>query len=233
MTTMYEMCMNCYELTSIAYPSIMDACLTWYGAHISNKLLTSFTGPTSMNACTTMGQCFQTSTSILSIVLPASMNALLDMSAVFFSCNAMVSVTPPLNLPVVTNISSFCGSPLLTYCGPITFGTQQVAAGSFLSPRLMATISFPTLRVSQFTLSGGPLAGNLVTSVNIDWANSTYGGTGSQIILNYLNLSAAEINRIFTALPTVTGKTIGVNLCTGSATCTPAIATAKGWTVVK
>jgi hypothetical protein len=54
-----------------------------------------------------------------------------------------------------------------------------------------------------------------------------------QILLNYLNLSSAEINRILTALPTVSGKTINVSLCTGSAGCNPAIATAKGWTVVR
>ena len=48
---------------------------------------------------------------------------------------------------------------------------------------------------------------------------------------NASSLQAAEIDEIFTDLPTVSGKTITVTGTAGASTCTPAIAQAKGWTV--
>jgi hypothetical protein len=44
-------------------------------------------------------------------------------------------------------------------------------------------------------------------------------------------LSAAELDAIYTRLPTVTGQTITVTGNYGAAGDNPAIATAKGWTV--
>ena len=44
-------------------------------------------------------------------------------------------------------------------------------------------------------------------------------------------LQAAEIDEIFTDLPTVVGKTITVTGTAGASTCTPSIAQAKGWAV--
>ena len=94
------------------------------------------------------------------------------------------------------------------------------------------TFSIPTLRASSFTLTG---TSNAVRSniayINIDWANSNFGGTGN-IDIRYNALSATELDRIFTALPTVTGThVINVASNIGSATCNTAIATVKGWTV--
>lgn len=60
---------------------------------------------------------------------------------------------------------------------------------------------------------------------------STFSGSSPQINLSYNTLTAAQINVIFTALPTVTSKTIVITGCTGAATCTRTIATTKGWTV--
>jgi hypothetical protein len=45
------------------------------------------------------------------------------------------------------------------------------------------------------------------------------------------NLSAANLNAIYTALPTVSGQTITRSGNIGAASDTPTIATAKGWTV--
>lgn len=232
-TTMYQVCQNCYALTTVVYPASMNSVLTWYAGHFTNKLLTSFTGPTSMNVCTTIGQLFYNCYVLSSCVLPASMNLLQDCSSVFFGANSMTSITPPPNLPVCSNISSFSSSSLLAYLGPITFGTIQVNASSITSTRVMATFSLLTLRVTVFSISSSPLAGNQVTSVDIAWNLSSWSNAVVVLILNYLNISATEINRIFTALPVVVGKTVNVANCTGSAGCTPAIAQAKGWTVVR
>jgi len=233
-TTLYQAFMNCYEMTTCVYPPTMDAVLTMYCVHFTNKLLTSVTFPTSMNACTTAGQGIQGSISLVTCVMPASMNALQSLNAFLFGCTALSSVTPPPSLPAINDISSFTSADtLVSYFGQIAFPATQVNAGGITSGRLITSFYQPTLRASIFNISGSPLSGNLMTSVEIDWANSTYGGVAPQILLNYLNLSSAEINRILTALPTVSGKTINVSLCTGSATCNPAIATAKGWTVLR
>ena len=96
----------------------------------------------------------------------------------------------------------------------------------------LKTFKQPTLRVSKLTLRGASLAtASALHTIDIDWANSTCGGTSPQIDIRWNSLSATTIDAIFTALPVVTGKTINVAGNPGSATCTPTIATAKGWTV--
>jgi hypothetical protein len=45
------------------------------------------------------------------------------------------------------------------------------------------------------------------------------------------NLSSAALDALYTSLPTVTAQTITVTNNHGNAADTPAIATAKGWTV--
>lgn len=66
--------------------------------------------------------------------------------------------------------------------------------------------------------------------VNIDYANSTFTSTGIRI--KGTKLEATEINRIFSALPTVaSATTIDVTENPGYATCDKTIAQAKGWTV--
>ena len=85
----------------------------------------------------------------------------------------------------------------------------------------------PTLKVNQLILRGNSLAtASSLHTIDIDWANSTYGGGSPQIDIRWNSLSATTIDAIFTALPVVTGKTINVAGTPGSATCTPAIATA-------
>jgi surface protein len=44
-------------------------------------------------------------------------------------------------------------------------------------------------------------------------------------------LDAAQLNTMFTNMPTVTGQTVTITNCPGAATCDRSIATGKGWTV--
>jgi len=50
--------------------------------------------------------------------------------------------------------------------------------------------------------------------------------------IQYCKLSATYLNAYYTALPTVSAQTLSVTGNWGTATDNPAIATAKGWTVV-
>ena len=88
----------------------------------------------------------------------------------------------------------------------------------------------PKMRCTRFRIGAGSTNCAPVTSVEIDWANSNY-SAGAAAIYLYCSLDATELNRIFTALPTVTGKTIYIKGNPGTATCNKTIATGKGWTV--
>ena len=84
--------------------------------------------------------------------------------------------------------------------------------------------------------SGIPTAGTLSIS-KINGASQLTSiknvGTSAAFALLGGSLSAAEINKFFTELPSTTQTaTLDFRYNTGSATCTPSIATAKGYTVV-
>ena len=121
--------------------------------------------------------------------------------------------------------------PSLDTITTCTFGNSMVD-WSFIIKDLRTFIQ-PSLKVSKLLARGNSLAtASQLHTINIDWANSTYGGTSPQIDIRWNSLSATTIDAIFTALPVVTGKTINVAGNPGSATCTPAIASLKGWTVI-
>jgi len=129
-------------------------------------------------------------------------------------------------------MSSFASvSPKVNYISTCTFPSTQVNAGGLLVNHLLTSFNQPTLRASIFGVFS-QVGSKLLTSCEIDWANSTFSsGTSPQLRIDQNNLDATEIDRIFTALPTVTGKTINVTNNPGYATCNKAIAEAKGWTV--
>lgn len=99
------------------------------------------------------------------------------------------------------------------------------------SVRALTTFNQPILRCSSFVLKGVSDADRSnVNYIQIDWANSQF---TDNVDIRYNNLSATELNRIFTELPTVVvSRTIYVASNVGSATCDPTIATAKNWVVI-
>lgn len=94
-------------------------------------------------------------------------------------------------------------------------------------------VNLPKLRISRIS-AGTNATSNKFTKLNtliVDWENSTYSGISPQILIA-APLDSAWLNAMFTALPTVSGKTVDVRGCDGYATCDKTIATAKGWTVL-
>ena len=79
-----------------------------------------------------------------------------------------------------------------------------------------------------------PPSSSITTFKNVNFLTGVQDvGTAFGINLNGSGLSAATINQFFTDLPTTTKTaTILVTNNPGSGTCTPSIATAKGYTVV-
>jgi hypothetical protein len=95
-------------------------------------------------------------------------------------------------------------------------------------------ITVGTKSITSF-LTGTGGAGTYQTNQITAAASTTITGTMSNakvsIDYNNCNLSATALDAIYTALPTVSAKTIKITSNWGAATDTPSIATAKGWTV--
>lgn len=108
----------------------------------------------------------------------------------------------------------------------------------------------PKYNYAKVTNFSNPFAGcKSLLEIDISTATSTLTGIPTFAYLNslrslilppnwsydlnvsYTDLSATELNRIFTNLPTVVGKTINITSTPGAATCTRTIATSKGWTI--
>lgn len=107
------------------------------------------------------------------------------------------------------------------------YNSNTIAMYISSCPKLKV-INFPTLRTSVINHFGTSTRQYELELIEIDWTNST-----GNINFRYTNLPVAEIDRIFTALPTEVGtRTIDVRNTPGYATCDKSIATAKGWTVL-
>lgn len=85
-------------------------------------------------------------------------------------------------------------------------------------------------RLRGITMNGG--AATEIKNANL-LTNLRNAGTTNSVFLNNNSLSASAINNFFTALPVASATcTIDVRVNPGAATCNPAIATAKGYTVL-
>jgi len=83
------------------------------------------------------------------------------------------------------------------------------------------------------------LVGTLGNQINLTIKNAALAtglkdtGTGKAVTIYFTNLTAQALNDFFTDLPpTTVTATLNVQFNTGSATCTPSIATSKGYTVI-
>lgn len=210
------------------------------------------------SAITNLQECFSTCPNLLKVTFPQLMPTLITMQYCFSGCTNLPSVTLPQSLPALagnsmsycfsacTNLTSILGNCAVSGVGVYTnlldnckkIDTIQMVfpalSIAFSSIGLSATDTFsiPTFRASSFILTGtSDAVRSNIANININWSNSNFGGTGN-IDIRYNALDATELDRIFTALPTVTGThVINVASNIGSATCNTAIATVKGWTV--
>lgn len=130
-------------------------------------------------------------------------HALTSCNSLFQNCSGLVSV-PLFNTAAVTNMNS-----MFQNCSSLS--------------------SVPAWNVGAVTSAN---FGSIFTNCN-SLARCQMANINQTISFASCKLSADEINAIFTALSaTGTGKTITVTGNYGAATCTPSIATSKGWTVV-
>ena len=187
----------------------------------------SWSGLTDVNSLVTGSPALHT------LELPRTMNATTALSGAVNATN--------------TGLRYFLG-PDIGYCGlpsnsgliSITgehdnsgFSAQTTLTVSTTFRTTLTTFQMAKHRCLRFVL--GTSAASKFTVLNtleIDWTNSSFASTTSPQLSISAAINATEINRILTALPTVTGKTADFRYCDGYATCDPTIATAKGWTML-
>lgn len=233
-TSLANMCMGCESLTNFVLPETMDNVTTMaYCFHNCYKL-TSVTLPTSMNALTTLSACFKFCERLPSVNLPATLNNLTTMADCFQRCYKLTSVTLPTSSTAIVSLNNtFNGcNNMLVVPEFASIGTNQIDMTTVYLGYNATAFDQSSARASKLSIGGASAtAPSILESIEIDWANSTYGGASPQIDLRFNNLSAAEIDRIFTALPTI-AMTINVAGNPGAATCTTSIATTKTLTVI-
>lgn len=147
-----------------------------------------------------------------------------NMTSMFLTCSTLLTV-PLFNTASVTNFTSmFSGCFSLQYLPLFNMVAATTITSMLVTCRSLCTIP-------AFTLTSVTTATDFVLN-SLDIGRSLVTGLGVDHNYTNCNLSATALNEIYTNLPVVVGKTITVTGNYGIAGDNPAIATAKGWTVV-
>lgn len=184
-----------------------------------------------MTAVITAAHMFDSCTSLRSVDV-SGMAAITSTSGLFSMCFSLQSVDIS-GMVAVTNaatIFAYCYS--LQTITATTFARDAASvtfASAFTNCEQLTAINFPAAKMTVLTAKGASGKLNKLATITMH-ASSTLAGTNPTMDLQYNTLSAAQLDAIFTALPTV-AKTINITGCTGAATCTRSIATNKTWTV--
>ena len=219
------------KLKKVQYPLNLPALTTIDNCNYNCSLVTYYRLPTYMPNVTSLAVCFTNNLELTYLELPRVMNKVTSCDQMVQNDTNLQSLFLPDSMILCTNLNNNYPLPNLDTISSCIWGTGQVLV--YFTIRDLKTFKQPTLRVSKFTLRGKTLAtASQLHTINIDWANSTFLGTSPQIDIRWNSLSATTLDAIFTALPVVVGKTINVAGNPGSATCTPSIASLKGWTVI-
>jgi hypothetical protein len=248
MSTMFN---NCYSLR--AGP---DLTLTAVNLNMASMFLNCFSlvsapAITSAGTVTTTASMFQNCVNLNSVPNYAWSYASGsgNTTNMFDGCRALVTA-PTLNLAQVTNATSmFNGCFSLISGGSWTTTNLTNASNMFnacsalqIAPTFTATaqitnvqgmfqfsglVEFPAYNFTGVTSSGN--LGGFVGGPNVSRVQVT--GLRFSVAFSQCRLAGAQLDEIYTNLPTVTAQTITVTGNWGTATDTPSIATGKGWAV--
>lgn len=201
--------------------------------------------------CTTTANMFTGCSSLLKIPTITGSGAVLTTVASMYSNCYQITEAPDLNTQNVTNFSSLHNNNVALINGP-AYNTTAATTVSSMFTGCVSLVSIPSYVLTSVTgtgmlsfLSGCTSLSTIPTmtvGTGITGFTSTFPTTGRlaklqmsglkfsfSIITNMM--SATELNNLYTLLPTVTGQTLNVTGNWGTASDTPSIATAKGWTI--
>lgn len=222
-TNMQSMFQNCSLITSV--PLFNTSAVTTMLSMFLNCTALASVPLFNTSAVTNMLQMFQGCSALASVPL-FNTSAVTTMQNMFQNCFALTSVPLFNTVAVTTMLNMFSGCVALTSVPP--FNTSAVTTMNGMFSACVALTGIPALDGNGATSSSGytnifsgcaALARSEVTNAKFSHSYAS------------CKLSAAELDAIYTRLPTVTGQTITVTGNYGAAGDNPAIATAKGWTV--
>lgn len=200
---MFQNCYNLQEVTIGDMPSATNSSYMFASCHSLNTI-----DVTDMSAVTNASGMFQYCYSLVSADVD-SMAVVANASSMFTYCYALTTL---VSTNFASSAASLNGTTMFDGCEQLT------------------SIDLSNAKVTKLDAKG--TSGKLDKLATILFhASSTFSGSSPQFDLRYNTLTNTQLDTIFTALPTVTSKTINITGCTGEATCTKSIATAKGWTV--
>jgi surface protein len=177
------------------------------------------------SAVTSMASMFQNCTSLQSVPL-FNTSAVANMNIMFSGCSTLQSV-PLFNTAAVTSMANMFQNCFSLQSVPL-FNTAAVTSMANMFQNCTSLQSVPAFDVSAVSSSA-----NFTNIFNACSSLSKMQATGFNFTFSLASckLSGPQLDAIYTALPTVTGQTITVTGNWGTASHTPSIATAKGWTV--
>lgn len=174
------------------------------------------------SSVTSMSTMFYNCRALQSVPLFDTVNVLY-MQSMFTNCYVLQSV-PLFDTSAVTNMNLMFENCRVLQSVPL-FDTSSVTTMMLMFDVCEALQSIPLFDTSSVTEMSSMFSG--CDSL----ASGAMSGTTVDVSYESCNLSATELDRIYTNLGTVTGKTITVSGNPGTTGDTPSIATAKGWTV--
>lgn len=221
----------CYSLQSLdlsainSFTDIAQMCRSCY-------CLGSITFNASLNNVTTFQYGCYSCLALRSVNISMMVNTA-NLDYAFQNCYNLISANLAGLTDVTSMISCFNACGQLETCTMTNLGADAAsttATDAFSGCELLTSIAMASAKLETIGAYGASGKLNKTTAITFS-ASSAFGGAATQFKMTYNDMSAAQINTIFTALPSV-AKTIDVTGCTGVATCDKTIATGKGWTVV-
>jgi len=155
---------------------------------------------------------------------------------VYQNCNSLktASVPTPFTVTSDSNLFSNCQAlSVISGSDNIKSSVEIAIANMFSYCCCLRELDLSGMLLASFRFAGAGTSILPYALENLWWhpASTFSSATAPQIQLPWCNISAVNLNDIFSRLPTVTGKTISINGNPGAAACDRTIATARGWTV--
>ena len=178
---------------------------------------------------TNMSYMFQNCRNLLEVpLLDTSKNE--NFSGCFYFCSSLTTV-PQFNTIAATNFTSMFYNctrlvtvPQFNYISALNGNLRSIFE---TCPALTSVIDLRSCLAS--------ITSSFTGYDNLYSITGFFAPTNINMSVSIKNsgLDATALNAMFTALPTVSGKTLTITGSVGAATCDITIATAKGWTVVR
>lgn len=255
-TTMKYLVYKCYKISSIQLPTAEMTALQYLNYAFEYSSIEEVIFP-AMPALLQMGYIFGYCKQLRIVKFQGDLNNLTQVTSAFNygGSDSLEELILGDNMTSLTSFYMTSSYPKLKKLGlPFTFSSGDVYS-RFASSNLLeeftrtmpvnsvivwvnclshklTAFNQPYLKVEGITIGYNSSLIAPLTSVEVDWANSTWDQSSTPLVLR-ADLDATELDRIFTALPSVVNsQQIDVRYCTGYAGCNPSIATSKGWVVL-